>query len=159
MAKAKENKEMVPYRRGWIPSVFEEMDRMFEDFMPRPIGRRFWPSLRWPEEMAMPHPSVDVFESDSEVTVKAELPGIKKDDLSVDITEDSVTISGEKKKEEKVEEKNYFTLERSSGSFRRTVAFPAEVQSAKAKASFKNGVLEIIIPKKTEARKVKVTIE
>jgi HSP20 family protein len=106
-------------------------------------------------------PSVDVFEEGDEVVVKAELPGISKEDIDVKVTDDVVTISGEKKKEEKVEKKNYYRIERSYGSFTRSFRLPTEVQAEKASAKFKEGVLEIRIPKTEEAKKKekKVSIE
>jgi HSP20 family protein len=93
--------------------------------------------------------------------VKAELPGMKKEDIDVSLTEDTITISGEKKKEEKIEKKDYYSLERSYGSFKRSFSLPAEVQTEKASAKFKDGVLEIRIPKTEEAKKKekKVLIE
>lgn len=158
--KGKKPQEVAPYRERRVPSIIEEMDRMFDTFFRRGFGPRWLPMPRWPEEMAMAYPSVDVYENDKEVTVKAELPGIRKEDLDINITEDAVTISGEKKKEEKVEEKDFYRVERSFGSFSRTVPFPAEVWSAGAKASFKDGVLEIKVPKKAPGKKkVKVKIE
>ena len=159
-----EKKEIAPYRPSRAFSMFEQMDRLFEDF----FGKRFgpwWPSIRWPEvrwpaEMEI-HPSVDIFEDKDEVVVKAELPGLAKEDVNVNITEDTVTISGEKKKEEKVEKKDYYRFERSFGSFSRSFSLPTDVQTDKAKATFKNGVLEIRVPKTEEAKKkeVKVKVE
>jgi HSP20 family protein len=159
--KEKEKKEVVPYRRGWAPSVIEEMDRFFDRFMGRGFGPMWWPRLRWPEEMEITYPSVDIYEDANNVVVKAELPGAKKEDLKVDVTEDTISISGEKKKEEKVEKKDYYRFERSYGSFRRSFALPSGVDSARAKAKFKDGVLEVTIPKSEKAKKkeVEVTVE
>jgi len=158
--KEKKGKEVVPFRSGRMPSIFDEMDRLFEGFLGRGLGPRWFPSIRWPEAMVMRYPTVDVYEDDKKVTLKAELPGVKKEDLDINITEDEITLSGEKKKEEKVEEKDYYRIERSYGSFTRKVALPAEVDSAQAKASFKDGMLEITVPKKAPAKKkVKVKIE
>jgi HSP20 family protein len=159
MAAEKVKRELVPFRPGKISSMFEDMDRMFEGFFGRPFGPRWLPSIRWPEEMEMSYPSVDIFEDNKHITVKAELPGMKKEDLDVNITEEAITISGEKKKEEKVEEKDYSRLERSHGSFSRTFTFPTEVQSAKAKASFQDGVLEVKVPKTEAAKKKKIKVE
>jgi len=86
--------------------------------------------------------------------VKAELPGMKKEDIDISLTEDTITLSGEKRKEEKVEKKDYYSLERSYGSFKRSFSLPAEIQTEKASAKFKDGVLEIRMPK-TEAAKKK----
>ncbi len=98
-------------------------------------------------------PSVDIFEEKNDVVVKAELPGIKKEDIDVTLTDDTISIAGEKKKEEEVEKKNYYRWESSYGSFARTFTLPAEVQMEKAKTQFKDGVLEIRIPKTAEAIK------
>lgn len=163
MAK-EEKKELIPYRSSRDISALEQMDRLFEDF----FGRRFrpwWPSVRWPEikwptEVEV-HPSADIFENKDEIIVKAELPGMAKEDVNVNITENTITLSGEKKKEEKVEKKDYYRLERSYGSFSRSFSLPADVQTEKAKATFKDGILEIRVPKTEEAKKkqVKVKIE
>jgi HSP20 family protein len=159
MSTEKARKELVPFRQGKIFSMLDDMDRMFEGFFGRPFGPKWMPSIRWPEEMELSYPAVDIFEDNKHVTVKAELPGIKKEDLDVNITEEAITISGEKKKEAKVEEKDYYRVECSHGSFSRTFTFPTEVQSAKAKASFKDGVLEVKVPKTEAAKKKKIKVE
>ena len=137
------------------PRPFEEMARWFEDFFGRSfpsMGPRWWPSLRMPEfeEVA---PSVDIFQEGSNVIVKAELPGMKKEDIHVNITGDTLTLSGEKKKEERAERKDYHRFERSYGFFRRSFSLPGEVQTERAAAKFKDGILEIRIPKSKEAKK------
>ena len=160
-AKKTEKREVEPYRpTGWL-SPFERMDEMFDEFFRRPLGR---PLLsRFPrimEEIA-PSPSVDIFEEKDDIVLKTELPGMTKDDIEINLTDDMITLSGEKKHEEKIEEKNYYRHECSYGSFKRSFKLPVEVQSNKAKASFKNGVLEVRIPKTEEAKKkaVKINIE
>ena len=101
-------------------------------------------------------PAVDVYEEKDEVIVKAELPGLSKEDLDVTLTESTLTLKGEKKKEEEVKEKNFYRSERSSGSFVRTIDLPSEVKTDQTKTSFKNGVLEVRLPKTEDAKK-KVT--
>ncbi|GAB4389678.1 MAG: Hsp20/alpha crystallin family protein [Thermodesulfovibrionales bacterium] len=159
-AKPRAKGEIAPIRPVKVPSVLDEMDRFMERFFGR-MEPMWWPRARWPEEMAAAFPSVDIFEDDANVIVKAEVPGVGKEDLEVSVEENMITISGEKKKEEKVEEKDYYRVERSHGSFRRSFSLPSEVESAKAKARFKNGVLEVTIPKSEKAgkRKIKVTVE
>ncbi len=159
--KKKEEKALEPYRPSRWLSPFERMEGMFEDFFHRPFGRPFWPSLPRLFEGMEPSPSVDIFEEGDDVVVKTELPGMEKDNIDINLTDNTVTISGEKKKEEKVEKKNYYHLERSYGSFSRSFSLPAEVQTDKAKATFKSGVLEVRIPKTEEAKKKtqKVQIE
>ncbi|NCO68388.1 MAG: Hsp20/alpha crystallin family protein [Nitrospirae bacterium CG_4_10_14_0_8_um_filter_41_23] len=151
----KKTKELLRVEPSKSLSPFETAERWFEDVFRRPfslMGPSWWPGLRMPEieEVA---PSVDIFEDRDDVVVKAELPGMKKEDIDVSLTDDAITISGEKKKEEKVEKKNYYSFERSYGSFTRSFRLPTEVQTDKAKARFKDGVLEIRIPKTEEAKK------
>ncbi len=98
-------------------------------------------------------PSVDIFGDGDTVIVKAELPGMSKEDIHVTLTKDRLTVSGEKKKEERVERKDYPRLERSYGSFRRSFTLPGKVETEKAAAKFKDGVLEIRIPKTEKAKK------
>jgi len=150
-----EGREIGPYRPFFELSPFREMGRMFDELMGR---RRWFPSL-WAEEMAVPVPAVDVYEEENEVVVKAELPGISKEDLDVNITDHTVTISGEKKKEEKIEKKDYYRLERSYGSFSRSVSLPEDVEIDKSKAKFKDGVLEVRVPRSEEAKKKKRKLE
>jgi len=162
MAK-KESKEVVKSEPAHPISPFEEMEKRFEEFFRRPfsmLGPSWFPALRMPE-LGEVSAKVDIFEDGNDVVVKAELPGMKKDDLEVNLTDDTITVSGEKKKEEKIEKKDYYRVERSYGSFTRSFRLPKEVQSDKAKASFKDGVLEIRAPKTEEAikKEKKVTIE
>jgi HSP20 family protein len=141
----------------------EEFERRFEDFFRRPFpffGPPWWPRLRAPE-MEEVVPSVDMFREGDDVVVKVELPGLKREEVEVNLTEDTLTISGEKKKERKVEKKDYYRMERSYGSFSRSVSLPPNVQTENARAQFRDGVLEIRIPGAEEAGKKarKVTIE
>jgi HSP20 family protein len=154
MAK-KESKELVKVEPSRALTPYEEMERWFEDVFRRPFSLMrpsWWPRLEFPE-LEEVTPSVDIFEEGDGVVVKAELPGMKREDVEVSLTDDVITISGEKKKEEKVEKKNYYSLERTYGSFTRSFRLPAEVQTDKAKAKFESGVLEIRIPKTEEAKK------
>lgn len=161
--KEKKSKELVKVEPSKPISRIDEMERWFEDFFGRPvplITSRWWPRLRMPEIEEIT-PTVDIYEEGDDVVVKAELPGMMKEELDVRLTEDTITISGEKKKEEKVERKDYYRLERSYGSFARSFLLPKEVQTEKAATKFKDGVLEIRIPKTEEAKKKekKVLIE
>ena len=160
LAKVESTKALSPIKE--IERRLEDMERRFEDFFRRPFS--LLPS--WMPRMKMPEieeisPSMDIFTVGNDVVVKGELPGMKKEDINVSLTKDTITISGEKKKEEKIEKKDYHSLERSYGSFKRLFSLPSEVQTEKAAAKFKNGVLEIRIPKTEEAKKKekKVIIE
>jgi len=139
------------------------MDRLFEDYFSRGWMRPFrweWPSLG---EMAKPFegkmPKVDVIERDDEVVVKAELPGIDKKDLDVSVTENSVTIKGSTSHEEKEEKGDYYRCEISRGAYARTVALPSYVDADKAKASFKDGVLELKLPKVEKSKRRSIEIK
>ena len=160
LKKAESTKALSPFKE--MEKKFEVMERRLEDFFRRPSS--FLPS--WLPGMKMPGieefaPSIDILTKGDNVVVKAELPGMKKEDIDVDLTEDTITISGEKQKEEKVEKKDYHSIERSYGSFKRSFSLPSQVQTEKASAKFKDGVLEIKIPKTEEAKKKekKVMIE
>ncbi len=157
---SKQELQKAEPKRGLNP--FEEMDRMFEDYFSRGWMRPFrweWPSLG---EMAKPFegkmPKVDVIERDDEVVVKAELPGVEKKDLDVSVTENSVTIKGTTSHEEKEEKGDFYRCEISRGAYARTVGLPSYVDADKAKASFKDGILELTLPKveKSKRRSVEV---
>ncbi|ALP52001.1 heat-shock protein Hsp20 [Candidatus Tenderia electrophaga] len=147
--------------RGLSP--FEDMERMFETFFGQSWPRRFmrpfemdWGNLPAPFEGRTP--KVDVINRDKEVVIKAELPGVKKEDLDISVSDDSVTIRASTKHERKEEEGEYYRRETSSGEFVRTLALPAEVDGAKAKAEFKDGVLELTAPKVVASKRHKVSV-
>jgi len=96
-------------------------------------------------------PSIDVKENEKEFIIKAELPGVEEKDIEVTVTNDSVTIKGEKKEEKEDKDKNYYYMERSYGSFSRVIPLDAETEAGKAEARFKNGILDIKIPKNQSA--------
>jgi len=161
MAKeTKGKKEVAKTGPSRVPASFQEMERWFDDVFRRPFGTSWWPRLRTPETEEF-SPSIDIFTEKDDVIVKAELPGMKKEDIDVSITDHTMRISGEKKREEKIEKKDYYWEESSYGSFVRSFQLPAEVETNKASAKFKDGVLEIKIPKTEEAKKKekKVAVE
>ena len=129
-------------------SLHEEMNRMFE---------RFGSGLpaNWGNTNGLMAPTINVSETDGEMTVTAELPGVAEEDVDLSLEDNILTIGGEKKAEKTEEDKakKYCLVERSYGSFLRTVPLPFKADSAKVKASFKNGVLQVIIPKPPEAEK------
>lgn len=151
----KKTGEVAKTESSGAVSPFEEMRRRFDEAFHRPFS--LFSSPWWPKTMDVGleefQPSIDIFEEGDNVVVKADIPGMSKEDIEVNLTADTVTISGEKKKEEKVEKKNYYRFERSYGSFCRSFLLPKEVQTDKAKAKFKDGVLEIKIPVTEEAKK------
>ncbi|MDW7771437.1 MAG: Hsp20/alpha crystallin family protein [Desulfobulbaceae bacterium] len=169
MARKKEKKEpekaelvtKEETRPGRPETSFGELEDYFNRLFRQPfsmMGRPSWSLGTFPKFGEQLSPSVDIFEEDGDMVVKAEIPGISKEDLNVSITEDTLTLSGEKKQEEKVERKDYHRVERSYGSFSRCFRLPDNVNGEKAKASFKDGVLEIRIPKTKETKAKKIQI-
>ncbi|MCG2635196.1 MAG: Hsp20/alpha crystallin family protein [Gammaproteobacteria bacterium] len=160
IAKAQEQDTATTSSGGWVHSPLEEMERMFESLLPR---HRLWPG-RWEHwnELAAPFdgrlPKVDVLEKDDKILVRAEIPGVKKEDLDLSVTDNSVTIKASTRRDEEAEEGDYHRREISTGSYTRTVSLPSAVDSGAAKASFNDGVLELSLPKteKTERRTIKV---
>ena len=156
------SKEIQAARPTRALSPYEEMERMFENYFPRGWMRPFrteWPSwgeLTAPLEARMP--KVDVIDRDEEIVVRAEIPGIEKDDLDISVSDNLLTIKGETKHEEKEEKGEYYRCEISRGTFSRTVALPSDVDSEGGKAKFKDGVLELTLPKieKTKRRSIKI---
>jgi len=142
---------------------FEEMDRLFDDMFSRDWMRSFrfghpsWSHLPAPFEGRAPQ--VDVLDRDDEIFVKAELPGVDKDDVELTVTGNSVTIKGSTKSEEKEEEGDYHRCEISQGSFSRTISLPSEVDTDKAKANFKHGVLKLTLPKVKKSKHKSVKVE
>lgn len=148
MAKQEIKKEVIPARPMSDMALWErDAQRVLEDFIGRKLSWGNWPAID------VRAPAIDLYEEKSEVVAKAELPGMEKSDIQVNISDRHLMIEGEKKKEEESKEKNYYRSERAYGSFRRSIELPADVEVDKAKASFKNGVLEIHLPKTEEAKK------
>ncbi len=151
----------VARRPAWssLPSLFDrELEAFFDDLFDEPRGRFRLPSLfrRLPALAELPRLSpVDVYQTDDEVVVKAEMPGLAKEDIDVSLTDSRLTIKAEKKREEKVEEENYSRSERSFGMISRTIELPCECKTEQAKATMSNGVLEVRIPKSDAAKKNK----
>lgn len=105
------------------------------------------------------HPSVDISENENAFVLKAELPGVNREDINIDINNKTLTLKGEKKFEEKTEKENYVRVERSYGSFSRTFALSDKVDTENVKASYKDGVLEVTLPKKEEAKPREIKVE
>ncbi len=118
----------------------DEMDRMFDDFG---FGRGR--SLAAGQNIGGWSPQVEVFQRNNELVVRADLPGLTKDDVKVEIADDVVTIQGERKHEHEEEREGWYRNERSYGSFYRAIPLPEGTIADSAKASFKNGVLEIVL--------------
>ncbi|MCD6137798.1 MAG: Hsp20/alpha crystallin family protein [Deltaproteobacteria bacterium] len=142
----------------WDP--FRDLTRL-QDRINRLFDESF-PALTGKEEegiLGTWSPDVDIYETDKAVVLKADLPGIKKEDLSVEVKDNILTLRGERKFEKEVKRDNYYRAERAYGSFQRAFSLPATVRGDKIKAKFKNGVLEIEIPKIEEAKPKRIAID
>lgn len=104
-------------------------------------------------------PALDVFEDKDNVIVKADLPGLTKDDVEITLQDDVLTLRGEKKQEKEVKEENYHRVERVYGSFNRSVSLPVAVDANKVEATFKDGVLRITLPKAEEAKPKQIKVK
>jgi len=102
---------------------------------------------------------VDISETEKEIIVRADLPGFSKDEVSVNATENNLTIEAKHKEEKKEKGEKYYTVERKFGSFRRVISLPVEVEPEKARAKMKDGVLEVILPKKEKKKGKEIKVE
>jgi HSP20 family protein len=131
----------------------DEIDKLFDNFASP--WRRLVPSE------AVWVPELDIYEDENSIVVSADLPGMKADNIDVSVSGNMLSISGEKKKEEEKKGRSYYRLEKSSGSFSRRIELPSAVDSKKISASYKDGVLEVTLPKveKAKPKKVKVQVK
>jgi len=140
----------VPVKRDEVDPfalLRRRMDDMFEGFLHgfdlRPFESR----------SGVFSPSIDVVENDKDIRISAELPGMEEKDIDVSLSRDSLTIKGEKREEKEDKGKGYYRMERSYGSFSRTLPLPSEIDQDKVKATFKKGVLTVTLPKTEKAIK------
>ena len=142
-----------PFRS--LQRMADEMDRMFDDFG---LGR--WTSPLWRETGADAWaPDIDVFQKNNELHIRADLPGLKREDVTVDITDDALTIQGERRREREEEREGFYRSERSYGGFCRVVPLPEGAIAEQAKATFRDGVLEITMPSPpaSKGRRLEIT--
>jgi HSP20 family protein len=142
----------------------DEMDRVFDDFG---FGRSWITPRRRPSSSSAPLgvgselwvPDIEIYQRDNELVVRADLPGMKKDEVRIDITDEDITISGERRQERESEHGGVYRSERSYGSFLRTIPLPQGAMTDQAKATFTNGVVEITMPsppEQTRARRLEI---
>ena len=153
MERWRPGRRLIPWRPF---RELEEMERRFEDI----FGRPFLPSVRrrLPIEERGWAPPIEVFEKEDKFVVKAELPGMKEEDIDVSVVGDTLTVKGERKTETEVKEEDYYCCERSYGSFFRSIALPSTVDAKKIEASYENGVLEVSLPKAAEVKPKKISV-
>ena len=152
-------KDLFPWKRGEkeIPvkredeypayALQREMNRLFDNFF------RGFSLTPFGESWGGFNPCIDVTETDKEIKVSAELPGLDENDIELTLSNDMLTISGEKKEETEDKGKNYYRMERSYGSFQRSIALTPGVETDKVEAKFNKGVLTITLPKTAEVQK------
>lgn len=136
-----------PFRN--VSSLQEQVNRLFESTFP---GR--------PDDSALTTwaPAVDIYETENELVLKADLPDINEKDLDVRVENNMLTIRGERKFEQQVKEDNYLRVERAYGSFSRSFSLPNTVNTDAIKAEYKNGVLTVELPKRAESKPKQVKI-
>jgi HSP20 family protein len=172
MAQANAKSEVIPVKKEktsgrhspkHLLTPFEDMERWVEDLFPRSWlhqHRLGWPSgARFSTSLDVRMPKVDVIDRDDEVFIKAELPGVDKKDIEVSMTDNTITIKGSSKKEEKEEKGEYYRCEITQGAFSRSMSLPAEVDIDKSQAKFKDGVLELRLPKLARAKRRNIKVD
>jgi HSP20 family protein len=168
--KNKEKKELELARKtpdlnpfGLMRRFTRDMERLFDDFegfrFPGFFNREFFPlatELRDCDWM----PQIEVLRSNGDLLVKADLPGLTKDDVKVELTDEALTITGERKEEKEEKHEGFYRTERNYGRFHRHIPLPEGAKTDKANATFRNGVLEVTVPvAKTESRARKLEIK
>jgi len=144
---------LVPFNkreRNGLARLHCEMDDLFDGFF-RGLDRPFAGYKAWP--------AIDVAEEEDSITVRAEVPGCKAEDIEISVYGNKLTISGEKKLTDEKKARGYYHVESTYGSFRRELALPTDVEQDKIEAECKNGVLSIALPKAAKARTVKVQVK
>jgi HSP20 family protein len=155
-------KELTPSRQGRDPfalmrEMTSELDRVFHESS--------WPSLHFPFFRARRgaeagwYPEIDIFEKDNRLVTKIDLPGMKKEDVKVEVTDGHLAISGERQRETEEKGKEFYRCERESGSFYRAVSLPEGVKLEDVKATFADGVLEVSVPLPTKPEAKVRTVE
>ena len=145
--------------KRWEPA--RNMEKFLQEMFEEPMSSRFFrrfPSLRWEKEFETV-PAVDMFDKKDEIVVKAEVPGIDKENIKISVSDSVLTIKGEMKKEEEVKEEDYYYAERSYGSFSRSLTLPAKVVESKIKAEYKDGILEVHLPKAAESKPKEIKVD
>ena len=157
MAK-QENGVLVHKEKMQPVSSFDDFEKYFNSLFRSPFSVMANPMMAQ-SKASLLSPSMDIYDEDNDIVIKAEVPGVNKDDIDISVDKNRLTISGEKKQETKVKEKNFHRMERSYGSFSRSFRLPDGVNADKAKAEFKDGILEIRIPRSGKAKARKIAIK
>jgi HSP20 family protein len=147
---------LTRWQRAWdsarqLSSLRDEIDRLFES------------PLAWLENGSQPFsggwtPAIDVYEDKDHVFVRAEVPGMKKDEIDISLHEGVLTLSGERKLEKEYDQSETHRVERFVGRFQRSISLPSPVDAAKVRATYKDGILAITLPKAEEAKPKQITV-
>ncbi len=135
-----------------LEEMRRDMDRLFDEFF-----AAVCPLEQTGSRVVIP--GVELFDQQNELVLRAELPGVVKEDIDLTITKDAITLKGELKRDEAVKAEDYYIAERLYGTFSRTVQLPFEIEEDKVEATFKKGILEVVMPKKEDAKAKEVRIE
>lgn len=159
----KERASDKPERYAVLARPFEDMERWYESLFPRgwlsPL-RMDWPAIGKGSTMfAHRLPAMDIIDHDDEVIVRAEVPGVRKEDLKVSLSDGEITIEGHTQHEEEEKRADYYCHEMTYGDFKRTLELPADVDTSKAQATMKDGLLEIQLPKVERAKRREIDVE
>jgi len=142
------------YRRYQRPSIWQEMDQL-----QREMNRLFDASTKERAFISPSYPAINIWTNEDGQLITAEMPGVNPDDLSIDVTGDALSISGERKQEEVGKEVRYHRRERSFGSFSRTIQLPFMVDTNQVEASFQNGILQIHLPRAEADKPKKIKVK
>jgi len=136
-----------PFRE--LVTMRDDVDHLFDTFFGRENENydNYW------------RPAIDIEENNGNLMVKAEIPGMSKEDIKVSVKDNLLTISGERKRENESKGKTFYRVERCHGQFRRIIRLPAEVDADKVKASYKDGVLHVILPKPESMKPKQIDVE
>lgn len=134
-----------------LATLRERMNRLFEEAYTSRGEEKDMVASTW-------NPSVDIYEKENELVLKAELPGIDENDIEIKIEDNTITLKGDRKFEKETKEENYHRIERSYGSFYRSFTLPRNIDQDKIRAESENGILKVTMPKKAELKPKKVKI-
>ena len=133
-------------------SIQDRMNRLFEQTLSRSRGEEAASAATWT-------PAVDIYETVETIVMKAELPGVSREDIQIQINDNTLTLKGERRFAKDVQEESYLRIERAYGSFHRSFTLPATVRQESIRAVFRDGVLELTLPKAEEAKPKRIAIE
>jgi len=150
-------KELTMAVVKWDPfrdliSIQDRMNKLFEQTLSRSRGEEGVSAATWT-------PAVDIYETTDTIVMKAELPGVTREDIQIQIHDNTLVLRGERRFAKDVQEENYLRIERAYGSFHRSFTLPATVRQDNIRAVFRDGVLELTLPKAEESKPKRISIE